>query len=141
MHKCQSHGQCCRLTLIHALSLTKKQPKGCFFRYTLCLVMIKMVVLMRKILSFLFISLFLSSCSLFITGDYLGKEWPGKDVEALLDHWGEPYNLIVRESGEQEVIYKIFSETCIYTFYTDSAGIITDYAYESTFLGTCKPIG
>lgn len=94
-----------------------------------------------KKMTVIFIALFLSGCSLFISGDYLGKDWPGREVDTLIEHWGEPYNVIVNDNGEKEVIYKIFSDTCTYTFYTDSAGIITNYEYESTFWGTCKPIG
>ncbi|CAH1546810.1 conserved hypothetical protein [Vibrio rotiferianus] len=95
---------------------------------------------MKKVIA-VFIGLLLSGCSLFVTGDYLGKEWPGKNVDSLIEHWGEPYNVIVSDSGEKEVIYKIFNDSCTYTFFADSKGIVTDYEYESTLLGTCKPIG
>ncbi|MFS1506043.1 hypothetical protein BCU30_008005 [Vibrio lentus] len=95
---------------------------------------------MKKMIAVL-ITLLLSGCSLFITGAYLGKDWPGRDVDALIEHWGEPNEVIVSDGGEKEVIYKIFSDTCTYTFYADSADVITDYDYESTWLGTCKPIG
>ena len=95
---------------------------------------------MNKIMA-LFIALLLSGCSLFVTGDYLGKEWPGKNIDSLFTHWGKPHNVIESENGEKEVIYKIFNNSCTYTFFTDSKGIITSYKYESTLLGTCKPIG
>jgi len=95
---------------------------------------------MKKIV-IVFLALFLNGCSLFVTGDNLGREWPGEKIEILKEHWGAPHNVIINENGEQEVIYKIFSDTCTYTFLTDSMGVVTSYKYESTFWGTCKPIG
>ena len=88
-----------------------------------------------------FIVLLLSGCSLFISQGYLGKDWPGKKADTLIEAWGEPKSKVISDNGEMEIIYKIFNETCTYTFYTDSNGIITSYDYESTMWGTCKPIG
>lgn len=95
---------------------------------------------MKKLLS-VFLVVLLSGCSLFVTGDYLGKEWPGRELDELINHWGDPREVLESDNGEQEIIYKIFNDSCTYTFYADANGIITGYQYKSTPLGTCKPIG
>lgn len=85
--------------------------------------------------------LFLSGCSLFISESYFGEGWTGHHIDELMEHWGEPNHMMSKEDGVVEVEYKIFSNTCTYIFITNDKGVISSYKYESTFLGTCKPIG
>ena len=85
--------------------------------------------------------LLLSGCSLFVSENSFGESWKGEPVASLISQWGEPAEKISTDSGEMEVIYKIFSDSCTYHFYTDAKGVIFSYKYESTTWGTCKPIG
>ncbi|MFA0414438.1 hypothetical protein AB4520_11610 [Vibrio renipiscarius] len=96
---------------------------------------------MKNSLIVVFFSLYLTGCSLFVSQDTFGEHWKGNNVDRLIEHWGEPEKTTVMSDGGLEVIYKIFSDTCTYTFYSDEQGIITSYKYESTTWGTCKPIG
>ncbi|WP_133638240.1 hypothetical protein [Photobacterium lutimaris] len=86
-------------------------------------------------------ALFLSGCSLFVSESYFGDSWTGHHIDELVKQWGEPNQMKSEEGGVIEVEYKIFSDSCTYIFITDEQGIISSYKYESTFLGTCKPIG
>lgn len=93
-----------------------------------------------KLLSLSF-ALLLSGCSLLVTESYFGENWSGHHVDQLVEQWGEPTEMRTLEGGVKEAEYKIFNDSCTYVFITDEHGIITSYKYESTFLGTCKPIG
>lgn len=83
----------------------------------------------------------LGGCSLFVSESSFGESWSGHHVNELISQWGEPEQKNTNEKGEVEIEYKIFSDSCTYIFFTDEQGVITFYKYESTFLGTCKPIG
>ncbi|OLQ95065.1 hypothetical protein BIY21_07560 [Vibrio ponticus] len=96
---------------------------------------------MKKFLLGLCVSAVLSGCSLLVGEDYFGEGWKGESVEQLTGHWGEPESTTNLENGGQELIYKLFNDSCTYVFYTDASGDIINYKYQSTFLGTCKPIG
>ncbi|WP_194437007.1 hypothetical protein [Vibrio fluminensis] len=96
---------------------------------------------MKKFLLGLSVSALLSGCSLLVGEDYFGEGWKGESVEQLTGHWGEPESTTDLENGGQELIYKLFDDSCTYVFYTDASGEIINYKYQSTFLGTCKPIG
>ncbi|MEZ8826027.1 hypothetical protein AB6E04_16840 [Vibrio amylolyticus] len=96
---------------------------------------------MKLKLVVLVLSVVISGCSLFVSENSFGENWSGHHVDELIAHWGEPNQKSENEHGEIEVQYKIFSESCTYTFFTDRHGVIDSYQYDSTFLGTCKPIG
>ena len=96
---------------------------------------------MKKFLLLLCFAVAVSGCSLLVGEDYFGEGWKGESVEQLTGHWGEPESKTNLENGGQELIYKLFDGSCTYVFYTDASGVITSYQYQSTFLGTCKPIG
>ncbi len=86
-------------------------------------------------------ALLLSGCSLFVSESYFGENWTGHHINELVEQWGEPHEMKSKEGGVIEAEYKIFSDSCTYIFITDEQGVIKSYTYESTFLGTCKPIG
>lgn len=86
-------------------------------------------------------AIILTGCSLFVSENSFGESWKGETVDSLIAQWGEPAANNAMDNGGIEVIYKIFSDSCTYSFYTDAAGIISSYKYESTTWGTCKPIG
>ncbi|MGF1754594.1 hypothetical protein L4C33_13465 [Vibrio makurazakiensis] len=94
----------------------------------------------RKFLA-LWLTAILSGCSLFVSESSFGESWSGSHVNDLIAQWGEPELKKINEKNELEIEYKIFNDSCTYTFFTDSQGVIRSYKYESTFLGTCKPIG
>ncbi|MGI9835874.1 hypothetical protein ACJPQX_21765 [Vibrio vulnificus] len=86
-------------------------------------------------------ALLLSGCSLFVSESYFGESWTGHHIDELIEQWGEPNQMKSNEGGVVEAEYRIFSDSCTYVFITNEQGVIESYKYESTFLGTCKPIG
>ncbi len=92
------------------------------------------MIVKLKTLAFCLI-VFLGGCSLFVSESSFGESWSGHHVDELIAHWGEPEKKTVKENGEIEVLYKIFNDSCTYTFFTNEEGIITSYDYKSTFFG------
>ena len=102
--------------------------------------MTRLIVMKLRLLSLAF-ALVLSGCSLLVTESYFGESWTGHHIDKLVEQWGEPYQMKSIDDGVIEAEYRIFNDSCTYTFITDEQGVIESYKYQSTFLGTCKPIG
>ncbi|MEH6453290.1 MAG: hypothetical protein V7782_09670, partial [Psychromonas sp.] len=74
---------------------------------------------MKSLILTLFSIIFLTGCSLFVSQDSFGESWKGESVDNLIVQWGQPAEKNINKNGEVSVVYKIFSDTCTYSFYTD----------------------
>ena len=79
-----------------------------------------------RLLSLVF-AVALSGCSLLVTESYFGESWTGHHINNLEEQWGEPLQMKSKGDGVIEAEYRIFNDSCTYTFITDDQGVIESY--------------
>ncbi|KZX70325.1 hypothetical protein A3712_07995 [Vibrio sp. HI00D65] len=79
-----------------------------------------------RLLSLVF-AVALSGCSLLVTESYFGESWTGHHINNLEEQWEEPLQMKSKGDGVIEAEYRIFNDSCTYTFITDDQGVIESY--------------